>query len=151
VRMHSHQAAWVQGAVLIAAGAAIAAAIFLRLQRPFDRETLALQVSQLQSHAAEADALAAHVRADHLAPGFVRQHAQQLAGKVGSVDHKLHSKPSQANLEASRLRAQQLGAALQEALDALSRNGRQPRRQDLGFAALAQRLDTLHQTLKPGD
>lgn len=151
MRVHSRQAAWVQGAILIAAGAAIASTVMLRLQRPFDRDTLAIQVSQLLSHAAEAGLLADHVRAGHLAPGFVRQHAQQLAGKVDSVDQKLQSRPSEPGLDSKRMRAQELGAALQAALETLSRDGQRPRRQDLGFDALAHQFDALHQTLKPGD
>jgi hypothetical protein len=151
VRAHSRQAAWVQGAILVATFVAIGLVLTLRLQRPFDRDTLAIQVSQLQSHAAEAGVLADLVRADRLAPGFVRRHAQQLAGKVESLDRKLQSKTSRPGLGAARMRAQHLGTALQAALDGLSRDAQRPRQRDLGFDVLAQQLGALHQTLKPGD
>jgi hypothetical protein len=151
VRTHSRGAAWLQGAMLVAACAAIALVLFMRLHRPFDRDTLAIQVSQLQSHAAEADLLARNVVADQLAPRFVRQHARQLADKVESVDGKLQSRPAQPGLQDVKASAGELGATLHAALQRLSRNGQQPLRQPFGFDALAARLDALHQQLKPAD
>jgi hypothetical protein len=147
--MHSRKAAWVQAAVLLIVCAAIALTTFLRVHRPFDRDTLAIQVSQLQSHAAEAQVLADNVGADNLAPGFVRQHAQQLSDKVDSVDGKL-SKPATPEFALAKSRAQQLGGSLQSALETLSRNGQPPQADDLDFEAIAQQLDALHKQLKPG-
>jgi len=148
--MESRKAAWAQGVLLLAVCLAIALALVLRLRRPFDADTLAIQVSKLQSHAAEAQLLADNVRADLLAPEFVRQHALQLADRVDDVDQKLQ-KPAQPGLEAVKSSAQQSGNTLHEALLLLGRDGQRPRRQSLGFDALAQQLDALHKQLKPQD
>jgi len=148
--MESSRTAWFQGAVLGAVCLAIGLSVFMRLQRPFDRDTLAIQVSKLQSHAAEAQLLADNVVQDKLAPDFVRRHALQLADKVDDVDQKLR-KPAQPGLDAVKADARQSGNSLHEALLLLGRDGRRPRRQSLGFDELAQQLDALHKQLKPRD
>jgi hypothetical protein len=150
VRMHSRKSAWVQGATLMAVIAAIALAIGYRLQRPFDRDTLTIQVQQLQSSAAEAQVLADNVRADTLAPGVVRQHAQQLADKVGDTNSKLE-KPAQPGLDSQRSESRRLGASLQQALMLLGRDGAGPTHRAYGFGAMAHSLDALHTQLKPAD
>ncbi len=146
--MPSNKAAWVQGALLVAVVAAIALTLAIRLHRPFDRDTLAIQVAQLQSSAAEGQLLVDNARADRLAPGFVRQHAQQMAGKVGTANDKLQ-KPAQAGLAAQKAQAQKLGAALQQALLSLGGDGTAQRAFD--FDRLANALDALDRQLKPGD
>ena len=148
--MESSRAAWFQGAVLGAVCLVLGLSVFTRLQRPFDRDTLAIQGSRLQSHAAEAQLLADNVVRDKLAPEFVRQHALQLADKVDDVDRKLR-KPAQPGLDAVRADAQHSGNSLHEALLLLGRDGRRPRRQSLGFGGLARQLDALHKQLKPQD
>ena len=148
--MESSKAAWMQGIVLVAACLAIGLPLVLRVQRPFDEDTLAIQVSRLQSHAAEAQLLADNVVQDRLAPEFVRQHALQLADKVDDVDQKLQ-KSARPGLEAIKSRAQQSGNTLHEALLLLGRDGQRPHRQSLGFDALAQQLDAMHKQLKPQD
>jgi hypothetical protein len=148
--MESSKAAWVQGVVLAGVCLAIGTTLLLRLQRPFDSDTLAIQVAKLQSHAAEAQLLADNVVQDKLAPEFVRQHALQLADKVDDVDQKLQ-KSAQPGLDAVKSSAQQSGNTLHEALLLLGRDGQRPRRQSLGFDGLAQRLDALHKQLKPQD
>lgn len=148
--MESSKAAWMQGLVLGAACVAIAVTLVWRLKRPFDADTLAIQVAKLQSHAAEAQLLADNVRADTLAPGFVRRHALQLADQVDDVDQKLQ-KSAQAGLDPVKSAAQQSGNRLHESLLLLGRDGQRPRRQSLGFDALAQQLDGLHKQLKPQD
>jgi len=148
VRTHSSTAAWVQGALLVAVIAAIAAALVVRLHRPFDRDTLAIQVAQLQSDAAEAQLLVDNARADRLAPGFVRQHAQQMADKVDTTNGKLE-KPTLPALSWHKAQAQQLGASLHAALLLLGRDGQA--RAASGFDATADALDTLHGQLKPAD
>jgi hypothetical protein len=145
--MRSNQATWVQGTLLVAGVAAIALTLAYRLHRPFDRDTLAIEVAQLQSSAAEAHLLVDNARADRLAPGFVRQHAQQMADKVGTTNGKLQ-KPAQAALAAQKAQAQQLGAALQRALGLLGRDGSTQRA--FGFDGMADALDALNKQLKPG-
>lgn len=146
--MESSQAAWVQGVVLVCACLAIGLTLFLRLQRPFDPDTLAIQVAKLQSHAAEAQLLADNVVHDKLAPKFVREHALQLADRVDDVDQKLQ-KPAQAGLDPVKSAAMQAGNRLHEALLLLGRDGQRPRRRSLGFDALSRQFDALHTQLKP--
>jgi len=134
--------------LLVAVVVAIALVLALRLHRPFDRDTLAIQVTQLQSHAAEAQLLVDNARADRLAPGFVRQHAQQMADKVGTTNGKLQ-KPARSGLAGQKAQAQELGAALQQALSLLGRDGNVQRTS--AFGRLADALDALDQQLKPGD
>ena len=148
--MESNRAAWVQGVVLAGVCLAIGLTLVLRLQRPFDQDTLAIQVSKLQSHAAEAQLLAQNVTQDKLAPGFVREHALQLAERVDAVDQKLQ-KQARSGLEPVKSAAMQSGNRLHESLLLLGRDGQRPRRESLGFDALAQQLDALHKQLKPQD
>jgi hypothetical protein len=148
--MESNRAAWVQGVMLVGACLAIGLSLLLRLQRPFDVDTLAIQVGKLQSHAAEAQLLADNVVEDKLAPKFVREHALQLADHVDDVDRKLQ-KPSQAGLDPVKNAAMQAGNRLHEALLLLGRDGQRPRRKSLGFDALSQQFDGLHKQLKPQD
>ena len=148
MRTHSSRAAWVQGALLVAVIAAIGMALAVRLHRPFDRDTLAIQVAQLQSDAAEAQVLVDNARADRVAPGFVRQHAQQMADKVDSTNGKLE-KSALPELSAQKAQAQQLGASLHAALSLLGRDG--SARIASGFDTTADALDALHKQLKPDD
>ena len=148
--MESNRVAWVQGVVLAAACLAIGLVLALRLQRPFDSDTLAIQVAKLQSHAAEAQLLADNVAQDQLAPRFVREHALQLADRVDDVDRKL-KKQAPPGLEQPKSAAMQYGDRLHESLLLLGRDGQRPRRESLGFDALAQRFDALHTQLKPQD
>ena len=136
--------------MLAGACLAIGLSLLLRLQRPFDVDTLAIQVGKLQSHAAEAQLLADNVVEDKLAPKFVREHALQLAERVDDVDQKLQ-KPSQAGLDPVKNAAMQAGNRLHEALLLLGRDGQRPRRKSLGFDALSQQFDGLHKQLKPQD
>jgi len=148
VRTHSSRAAWTQGTLLVAAIAAIAVVLGVRLHRPFDVDTLAIQVAQLQSDAAEAQMLADNARADRLAPGFVRQHAQQMADKVDSTNGKLE-KSAPPKLSVQKARAQRLGASLHAALLLLGRDG--SARTASGFDTTADALGALHKQLKPAD
>ena len=148
--MESSRAAWLQGVMLVGACLAIALSLVLRLQRPFDADTLAIQVGKLQSHAAEAQLLADNAAEDRLAPKFVREHALQLADRVDDIDRKLR-KPAQPGLDPVKAAATQSGNRLRDALLLLGRDGQRPRRQSLGFDALAQRLDALRRQLKPQD
>lgn len=148
MRTHSSRAAWVQGMLLVAVIAAIAVALVVRLHRPFDRDTLAIQVAQLESDAAEAQVLVDNARAGRLAPGFVRQHAQQMADKVDNTNGKLE-KSALPELALQKAQAQRLGASLHSALVLLGRDG--PAGVASGFDATADALDALHGQLKPDD
>jgi hypothetical protein len=127
--------------------AAIGLTLAIRLHRPFDRDTLAIQITQLRSNAAEAQLLVDNARADRLAPGFVRQHAQQMADKVGTANGKLE-KPAQAGLATQKAQAQKLGQALHRALLSLRQDGKA--RGAFAFAQQADALDALDKQLKPG-
>jgi Tfp pilus assembly protein PilV len=143
--------AWTQGVIVAAFAIAVGVTLLVRLQRPFDRDTLALQVGILQSHAAEAGELARLTRADQLAPGFVGEHAAQLAENVERAQDALAAKDAEPDIEAQRRAAETLGAAVHARLQAWSAAGAQARTRDFGFAALSDQLDALHKQLKPED
>lgn len=145
----SRRAAWLQGIVLIGGTAALATTLAVRLHRPFDRDTLPLPVQELQSQAAEAGQLEQQARRDHLAPAFVRFHAQQLAHSVGRVRDDLAGKPARAGLEPLRRDALSLASDLQARIDRLGRSGALPRTASPGFESTAQALDALAKRIKP--
>ena len=146
--MHSRKAAWVQGAALAAVIVAIASAVVFRFNRPLDRDALAIQVAQLQSNAAEAQWLVDNAHADRLAPGVVRQHAQQMAAMVETSSDTL-KKLAQPELKAQKMQAQRLGASLHRGLVLLGRGG--AAHAELGFDATADALGALHEQLKTAD
>ena len=147
---HSPKAAWMQAALLIAALAVLGIVLVARLQRPFDRDTLAIQVGQLQSQSAEAALLARHAVDDHLAPGFTRQHARQLAAAVARVQDALQSKPAQPALAADLALARQSAAALHATLQSWKTDASRASRSIAEFDHLAQQLDAVGEQLKPG-
>ena len=151
MQVNSRTAAWTQGIALLVVLAAIACALLYRKHKPFDQDTLDIQVEQLQSHAAEAGLLARQAQADQLAPGFVAEHAGQLADNVQRAREELDAKPAEPRYAPQQASARQLGATLHARLQVLSSDGRAPRSRDLGFDGIAQRLDALHQQLKPGE
>ncbi|MDB6164134.1 MAG: hypothetical protein JWL98_1566 [Xanthomonadaceae bacterium] len=148
---HSRQVAWILAALLIAVLAAIAVVLFLRLHRPFDSDTLAIQVAELQSQSAEAALLAQNVSGDRLAPGFAHEHLRQLADNVGRVEDALQSKAAQPGLESPRQSAQGLGATLQVTLIGWLRDTELAPTLIPRLDAVTQQLDALHKQLKPGD
>jgi soluble cytochrome b562 len=150
MRNLSRRAAWLQAVVLLAIVATIAVVLFARLRRPFDQDTLAIRVGQLQSQSAEAALLARNAMADRLAPGFVRQHVQQLADNVGRVEDALQAKPAQPGLERSRASASRLGHALRTTLDRWSGDAAQAGNVLPSLDAMAGQLDALHALLEPG-
>jgi hypothetical protein len=147
-REPSRYVAWVQGAILLALCAGIAWMVIARVQRPFDRDTLDIQVSELQSQAAEAQLLADNSRSDLLSPGFVSQHARQLADKVATVNGKLR-KSAPPELDNALAASRTLGHSLRDALLRLSSDG--AAREDYGFDRMARSLDAIHRQLKPAD
>lgn len=147
---HTHRAAWTQAVLLVAALAATAVVLVARLQRPFDRDTLAIQVGQLQSQSAEAALLARNAAGDRLAPGFTRQHVRQLTDAVGRVQDALQSKPAEPALAAALSMARQSGAALHATLQPWSADSRQGSQSIPQLDQLARGLDALGKQLKPG-
>lgn len=149
MQVNSRSAAWMQGIAIVVVLAAVACVLLYRKHRPFDQDTLDIQVSALQSHAAEAGLLVQQARAGQLAPGFVGEHAGQLARNVQDAQQKLDAKPAEPEYANQQADARQLGAALHDRLQALSQEGRAARNRDFGFDGLARRLDALHRQLKP--
>lgn len=146
--MHSGGAAWRQLTVAILSVAVVASAVAYCAVRPFDRDTLAIQVAQLRSQGAEAALAARLLRADALAPGFARIHARQLARKTKSVGSQLRAHPAGA-LEPRR---QDADAAASTLATALRREPPSPRAaSEAAYAAMAARMDALHARLKPED
>ena len=151
MQVNSRTAAWTQGLAILLVLAAIACALLYRKHKPFDQDTLDIQVEQLQSHAAEAHLLVQQARADQLAPGFVAEHAGQLAGNVQRARQKLDAKPAEPRYAPQQASARRLGATLHERLQGLSTDGRAPRSREFGFDGLARQFDALHQQLKPAE
>lgn len=145
---HSGGAAWRQACITIASVAIVAAAVAYCAVRPFDRDTLAIQVAQLRSQGAEAALAARLLRADSLAPGFVRIHARQLARKVGSVGGQLRAHPAGA-LEPARRDAAAMASRLRTALRRDPPSS--PAGSEAAYAAMAAGMDALHARLKPED
>jgi hypothetical protein len=150
VQPKSRRAAWIQGFVLVAGAVALATVLVLRSQRPFDRDTLVIPVDELRSQAAEAGLLEQQMRQDHLAPAFVRFHAQQLGRDVGRTQDQLAHKPAPQPLAPLRTQALTLAADLQSRIDRLARDGALPRAGSLRFDTLAEALDALDHRIKPG-
>ena len=148
---HTRKAAWLQAALLVAALAVVAAVLFARLQRPFDRDTLVIQVEQLQSQSAEAALLARNAVSDRLAPGFTRQHVRQLADAVDRVDETLQSKSAQSELLMALIAARHTAATLHGTLVSWSNGATQATQAIPEFDQIALRLDALDSELKPED
>jgi hypothetical protein len=149
VQPKSTRAAWLQGVAVVMAVVVLVAVTLPRRDRPFARDTLALPVDELRSQAAEADLLEQQMRRDHLAPGFVRFHAQQMGRDVGRTRDALARKRAARGLDPLRAEAVALAASLQSRLEALGRNGALPREASLHFDALADALDALDRRIKP--
>ena len=148
---HTRGAAWMQAVLLVAALAVTIIMLVARLQRPFDRDTLAIQVGQLQSQSAEAALIARNAAGDRLAPGFTRQHVQQLTEAVGRVQDALQSKPATPALIGALAMARQSGAALHATLQAWSTDSGQASQWIPRLDRLARGLDALDKQLKPGN
>ena len=140
-----------QAVLLIGALAALGIILVERLQRPFDRDTLAIQVGQLQSQSAEAALLARNAVGDHLAPGFTGQHVSQLADAVGRVDEALQSKPAQPALATALSLARQSGRVLHATLQSWATDASRAPQLVSEFDRLALQLDALGQQLQPGN
>jgi hypothetical protein len=151
MRANLRKAAWMQGIAVAVIGIGVASATIAKLKQPFDGDTLAIQVEALQSHAAEASQLALLMREDQLAPGFVGEHAAQLADNVQRAQDALAGKDAEPAFEQARGTAQQLGASLHARLQSWSADGDLARTRDFGFDTLADQLDMLHTQLQPED
>jgi hypothetical protein len=150
VRTPSTRAAWLQAVLLVAAILCIATSVVVRTQRPFDRDTLAIQVDTLHSLAAESTLLARAAQADQLAPGFVRQHVQQLLDKVGATTDKLQSRRASSGLDGARAASIRLGTGLGDALSAWAKDASAAATVAARIDAIGQHLDRVHGRLKPG-
>ena len=148
---HPHRAAWMQASLLIASIAVLVLVIIVRLQRPFDRDTLAIQVEQLQSQSAEAALLARHAVGDRLAPGFVRQHVRQLDDAESRVQDTLQSKATAPALAVARARAQQSASALHAILQPWSMDAARAAQSIAPLDALTRRLAALDHQIKPAE
>ena len=150
MRANLRKAAWMQAIATAVLTAGVATSLVVVLRRPFDADTLAIQVEALQSHAAEAALLAALQRADQLAPGFTGEHAAQLAESVQRTQDALAGKDADPALASQLASARQLGASLHARLEAWSADGGLARSRQFGFEALARQLGALHSQLQPG-
>ena len=144
--MHSGGAAWRQACTAILSVVIVVSAVAYCAVRPFDRDTLAIQVAQLRSQGAEAALAARLLRADLLAPGFARTHARQLARKVESVGGELRAHPAGA-LEPERAAGNATASTLATALRREPPSSRAG--SEAAYAGMSARMDALHARLKP--
>jgi hypothetical protein len=149
MQVNVRRAAWMQGVTVAVLALVLGGTLIDSLRRPFDRDTLAIQVETLQSHAAEAARLAVLMRDDRIAPGFTAEHASQLAENVQRAQDALAGKEAEPAFATQRATAMQLGAVLHAQLQAWSSDGALARTRDFGFDPLAHQLDALHRQLKP--
>jgi hypothetical protein len=136
--------------VLGAAILCIATTVVVRTHRPFDRDTLAIQVDTLHSLAAESMLLARAAQADQLAPGFVRQHVQQLLDKVDATTDTLQSRDATPGLDDARATSMRLAARLGDALSAWSKDAHVAAVVAPRLDVIGQHLDRVHSRLDPG-
>lgn len=151
MQVNARTTAWTQGIATAVVVVALAITLFTQLRRPFDADTLAIQVEALQSHAAEAAQLALLQQQDRVTPGFAAEHAAQLSEDVQRAQDALAGKNADAALEPARTSARELGGALHARLLVWSGTGGQVRTRDFGFDGLARQLDALRHRFKPED
>jgi len=145
------RAAWLQAAAIVAAAAALSLAWRYEASRPFDPQTLAIDVGQLQSQAAEASLLDARFDGMGTLPAtFRRMHAQQLADKVAAVTSDLDSRTAD-DLAADALpEARSDALALHAGLMRVSYGADGGAERPL-FESLDERLAALRHGLDPDD
>lgn len=131
---------------LVVSGVVLVAAWFHSASKPFDPKSLALDVAQLRTHAAEAALL---IDGAHSLPStLVREHARQLAGKVATIDQDLARRDAGGSVSEERRAAIDCGNRLHPALVRVA-GGPDAASSGQTFAALAAQLATQQHRLDP--
>lgn len=150
MQTHSLRAAWLQGGVFVALTAGTAVATCVHLRRPFDADTLAIPVAELQAQAKEGALLVRLLQANQVAPAFVARHSGQLAEDIARIGDALRAKDAQPPLADARAKAAQLQASLHQRMAALASAGGRTTAQASSFDTVAGGLDALQHQIKPG-
>ena len=108
--------AWWQGLALGVAAAALGGALWHAHERPFDRDTLGIAISTLQSQAAEGEVLATQDSARNVPAAFRIAHIAQMRRQLQRTRDELQNKDAPPTLAQARDDARRLGDALDTAL-----------------------------------
>jgi hypothetical protein len=108
--------AWWQGLALCVVATALGVALWHAHERPFDRDTLGIAISTLQSQAAEGEVLATQDSAHNVPAAFRHAHIQQMRQQLQRTRDELRDKDAPPTLTKARDDARRLGAALDAAL-----------------------------------
>ena len=108
--------AWWQGLALGIAALALGVALWHAHERPFDRDTLGIALSTLQSQAAEGEVLATQDSAHNVPAAFRIAHVQQMRQQLQRTRDELQHKNAPPTLAKARDDARRLGDALDAAL-----------------------------------
>lgn len=108
--------AWWQGLALGVAALALGGALWHAHERPFDRDTLGIAISTLQSQAAEGEVLATQDSAHNVPSAFRHAHVRQMRQQLQRTRDELLHKDAPRDLSRARADARSLGDALDAAL-----------------------------------
>ena len=108
--------AWWQGLALVVAALALGVALWHAHERPFDRDTLGIAISTLQSQAAEGEVLATQDSAHNVPAAFRQAHIRQMRRQLQRTRDELLHKDAPRDLSRVRDDARRLGDALDAAL-----------------------------------
>ena len=108
--------AWWQGLALGVAALALGGALWHAHERPFDRDTLGIAISALQSQAAEGEVLATQDSAHNVPAAFRVAHVRQMRQQLQRTRDELRDKDAPPTLAKAREDARRLGDALDAAL-----------------------------------
>jgi hypothetical protein len=140
--------AWWQGLALGVAALALGVALWHAHERPFDRDTLGIAVSQLQSQAAEGEVLATQDTAHNVSAAFRGAHVQQMRQQLQRTRDELQQKDAPPDLGRARDDARRVADALDAALVHASRTAFDPAGIAV-FRALSDQAGTLKDAVDP--
>lgn len=118
--------AWWQGLALGLAALALGVALWHAHERPFDRDTLGIAISALQSQAAEGEVLATQDSAHNVPAAFRIAHIAQMRQQLQRTRDELQHKDAPPTLAKVRDDARRLGDALDAALAHTARTAFDP-------------------------
>jgi hypothetical protein len=140
--------AWWQGLALGVAALALGIALWHAHERPFDRDTLGIAISTLQSQAAEGEVIATQDSAHNLPAAFRTAHVEQMRRQLQRTRDELQGKDAPQALTGARDNARRLGDALDAALEHAARTAFDPAGIAV-FHALAEESGALKDSVDP--
>jgi len=140
--------AWWQGIALGVAALALGVALWHAHERPFDRDTLGIAISTLQSQAAEGEVLATQDSAHNVPAAFRMAHIRQMRRQLQRTRDELRDRDAPPALANARDDARRLGDALDGALVHTARTAFDPAA--IGaFHTLAEQSGALRDAVDP--